>query len=214
MFRLFCAMLFTLNRWTIIKNTDEEISKAVVLGAPHTSNWDLIFSMGGFHKINFPIKFFIKKEWLKYFPINKILIAAGAVSVDRESKNATMVDKMAQAIKDSKEDIALLVTPEGTRKRNCKWKTGFYYTAIKAEVPIVLTYLDYAKKHAVFGPPFMPSGDYKKDMAIVKEYYKDVTPRHPEKFCLDIYQDDEGSSAEAAVKIEEKAEAKVKAERP
>ncbi len=207
MFKLFCALIFNLKRWTVIKNTDEEISKAVVLGAPHTSNWDLIFSMGGFHKLNYPIKFFIKKEWLKFFPINKLLLSAGAVSVDRENENATMVDKMAQAIKNSKENIALLVTPEGTRKRNCKWKTGFYYTAIQAGVPIVLTYLDYAKKHAVFGPTFMPSGDYKKDMEIVKEYYKDITPKYPENFCLEIYQDDDSSTA-AGVKAEEPVSAR------
>ncbi len=203
MFKLFCALIFTLNRWTVFNNTDEEITKAVVLGAPHTSNWDLIIAMGGLYKINFPVKFFIKKEWLKIFLINKLLLSAGAVSVDRDSKNATMVDKMAEAIKTSKENIALLVTPEGTRKRNCKWRTGFYYTAMQAGVPIVLTYLDYAKKHAVFGPTFMPSGDYKKDMEIVKEYYKEVTPKYPENFCLDIYQDDEDSSTAAAVKAEE-----------
>ncbi len=195
MFKLFCVLVFNLYGWKLIKNTEEKILKSVVLGAPHTSNWDLIFSMGGFHKMNFPLKFFIKKEWLKIFPLNKLLLSAGAVSVDRESKTATMVDKMAEVIKTSKEDIALLVTPEGTRKRNCRWKTGFYYTAIKAGVPIVLTHLDYAKKEAVFGPYFMPSGDYKKDMKIVKEYYKDVTPKYPENFCLEIYQDHEEETA-------------------
>jgi len=195
MFKLFCVLVFNLNGWKLIKNTEEKIPKSVVLGAPHTSNWDLIISMGGFHKMNFPLKFFIKKEWLKIFPLNKLLLSAGAVSVDRDSKTATMVDKMAEAIKTSKEDIALLVTPEGTRKRNCRWKTGFYYTALKAGVPIVLTHLDYAKKEAVFGPTFMPSGDFKKDMETVKEYYKDVTPKYPENFCLEIYQDDEEEAA-------------------
>ncbi len=195
MFKLFCVLVFNLNRWKLIKNTDERIPKSVVLGAPHTSNWDLIISMGGFHKMNFPLKFFIKKEWLKIFPLNKLLLSAGAVSVDRDSKTATMVDKMAEVIKTSKEDIALLVTPEGTRKRNCRWKTGFYYTALKAGVPIVLTHLDYAKKEAVFGPCFMPSGDFKKDMEIVKDYYKDVTAKYPENFCLEIYQDDEEETA-------------------
>ena len=191
MFKLFCVLIFNLNGWKLIKNIDEIVPKSVVLGAPHTSNWDLIISMGGFHKMNFPLKFFIKKEWLKIFPLNKLLLSAGAVSVDRESKSTTMVDKMAEVIRFSKENIALLVTPEGTRKRNCKWKTGFYYTALNAEVPIILTHLDYAKKEAVFGPAFMPSGNYKEDMEIVNDYYKDVTPKYPENFCLDIYQDDE-----------------------
>ncbi len=191
MFKLFCALIFTLNGWKLQKNTQKRIPRSVVLGAPHTSNWDLIISMGGFYKMKFPLKFFIKKEWLRIFPLNKLLLSAGAVSVDRESKNATMVDNMAEAIKTSREDIALLVTPEGTRKRKCTWKTGFYYTALKAGVPIVLTCLDYSKKLAVFGPAFMPTGDFKKDMEIVKEYYKDVVPKYPENFCLDIYVEDE-----------------------
>ncbi len=203
MFKLFCVLIFNLNGWKLIKNTDEKIPKSVVLGAPHTSNWDLVISMGGFHKMNFPLNFFIKKEWLKIFPLNKLLLSAGAVSVDRESKSATMVDKMAEVIKTSKENIALLVTPEGTRKRNCRWKIGFYYTALKAGVPIVLTHLDYSKKEAVFGPTFMPSGDYKKDMEVVKEYYKDVTPKYPENFCLDIYLDDEDRAAGTAAAAEE-----------
>ena len=203
MFKLFAILMFTLKGWELKQNVSSEtIKKSIVLGAPHTSNWDLIISMGGFHKMRFPLKFFIKKEWLKIFPLNKILIAAGAVSVDR-GKKSTMVDSMAEMIRNSEEDIALMVTPEGTRKRNCKWKTGFYYTALKAQVPIVLTCLDYSKKLAVFGPAFMPSGDFKKDMEIVKDYYKDVVPKYPENFCLDIYQDDEDIAAESDSTAEE-----------
>lgn len=187
MFKLFCVLIFNIFRWNLEVREGARHPKSVVVGAPHTSNLDLIIAMGGFVKMKFPLKFFIKKEWLKTFPLNRILLSAGAVSVDRERKDATMVENMAEAIRNSKEDIALMVAPEGTRKRNCKWKTGFYYTALKAEVPIVLTYLDYSKKLAVFGPSFTPSGNYKKDMEIVKEYYRNVVPRHPENFCLDIY---------------------------
>ncbi len=187
MFRLFCVLLFNICRWKLEVREGARQPKSVVLAAPHTSNWDLIFAMGGFVKMKFPLKFFIKQEWLKIFPLNKILLSAGAVSVDRKRKDATMVDNMAEAIRNSREDIALMVAPEGTRKRNCRWKTGFYYTALEAEVPIVLTCLDYSKKLAVFGPAFTPSGNYKKDMEIVKEYYRDVVPKYPEKFCLDIY---------------------------
>ncbi len=190
MFKLFSIIMFNIKGWKLIKQIDSNIKKSIVLGAPHTSNWDLVIAMGGFHKMRFPLKFFIKKEWLRFFPLNKLLLSAGAVSVDR-SKHNTMVESMAELIRNSKEDIGLLITPEGTRKRNCKWKTGFYYTALKAQVPIVLTYLDYSKKLAVFGPAFWPSGNFKIDMQIIKEHYKDVVPRYPENFCLDIYPEDE-----------------------
>ncbi len=194
MFKLFSIFIFTINGWKLIQQIDRDVSKSVVLGAPHTSNWDLIIAMGGFHKMRFPLKFFIKKEWLRIFPLNKLLLSAGAVSVDR-SRHNTMVDSMAELIRNSTEDIALLITPEGTRKRNCKWKTGFYYTALKAQVPIVLTHLDYSKKLAVFGPTLMPSGDFKKDMEIIKEHYKDVVPKYPENFCLDIYPVEENANS-------------------
>mgnify|MGYP001071289717 CR=1 FL=1 len=201
MFKLFCLLIFYLNGWKLINNSDGKIPKYVLLGAPHTSNWDLIFFMGGIYNMNLPLKFIIKKEWLKIFPLNKILLSAGAISVDRESKSQTMVNKMAETINNSKEDIALLIAPEGSRKHVRKWKTGFYYTALLAEVPIIIAHLDYAKKEVVFGFTFLPSGNYKEDMGIVKNYFKNVTPKYPENFCLDIYQDDENIAASSEVAV-------------
>ncbi len=104
-----------------------------------------------------------------------------------------MVDTMAEIIRDSKGKMALMIAPEGTRKLTHIWKTGFYYTALKAGVPLVLTYLDYSKKVAFIGPSFMPSGCYKKDMLILKEFYKDVIPKYPKNFSLDIYMADESA---------------------
>jgi 1-acyl-sn-glycerol-3-phosphate acyltransferase len=145
--------------------------------------------MGGFHKMKLPIRFLIKKEWLRYFPLNKILLSAGALGIERDQQN-TMVDRLVETIKNSDERMAILITPEGTRKRACIWKTGFYYIALNAQIPIFLSYLDYSKKLAVLGPSFMPSGNFKGDMQIIKDFYKDVVAKYPENFCLDIYQDE------------------------
>jgi len=192
--KLIAAFIFTISGWTLISRMPADVNKSIIVGAPHTSNLDLIISLGGFHKMKLPIRFLIKKEWLRYFPINKILLSAGALGIERH-KNNTMVDSIAELIKSSDEPMAILITPEGTRKRACKWKTGFYYIALKAGVPIFLSYLDYSKKLAVLGPSFMPSGNFRKDMQIIKDFYKDVVAKHPENFCLDIYQDDDFEDA-------------------
>lgn len=190
MLKWIAMSLFAIYGWRKNGTIPTDIKKCVVVGGPHTSNFDLFFAMAGFYKMDYPVNFLIKKEWLKYFPLKQILLSAGALGIDR-SKSGTMVDAMAELLVNSKDDLAVLVTPEGTRKHTCKWKTGFYQTALKASVPIVLTYLDYAKKEAGVGPNFMPTGDYKKDMQIIREFYKDITPKFPENFCLKIYVDEE-----------------------
>ncbi len=166
------------------------VTKCVVLAAPHTSNFDFILAMAGFYKMNMPIRYLLKKDWVDFFLLKRIFKNSGALGVDR-SKNTTMVDSLAELIRSSKEDMAIMISPEGTRKLVHKWKTGFYYAALKANVPVVLSHLDYAKKIAAIGPCFMPTGNYKKDMQIVKDYYKDITPKFPENFSLQIYEDDE-----------------------
>ncbi len=198
MFKCLAIFLFTVGRWKLKGRLPDDVEKCIVVGAPHTSNLDLLIAMGGFYKMKLPIRFLIKKEWLRRFPLKNILLSAGALGVDR-TKHNTMVDAIADVIRNTNQRMAVLITPEGTRKRACKWKTGFYYTALKAEVPIYLSHLDYSKKEAVFGPGFMPGGDFKADMQILKEHYRDVTPRYPENFCLDIYLDEsENNRAEQA----------------
>lgn len=190
MLKWIAMFLFTIGGWTKKGTIPRDIKKCVVVGGPHTSNFDLLFAMAGFIKMNYPVRFLIKKEWLKYFPLKNVLLSAGALGIDR-SKTGTMVDAMAELLINAKEDLAILVTPEATRKHRCKWKTGFYQVALKANVPIVLTHLDYAKKEAAVGPNFMPTGNYKKDMQIVRNHYKNVTPKYPENFCLKIYVDED-----------------------
>ena len=82
-----------------------------------------------------------------------------------------------------KEDqLTILVPPEGTRKNVKKWKSGFYYIAEKANVPLVLGYLDYKNKISGIGPIIYPSGDYDKDLKIIQEFYSTIQPKFPEKF--------------------------------
>jgi hypothetical protein len=82
-------------------------------------------------------------------------------------------------------DLAVMVTPEGTRSLRTKWKTGFYHVAVGAKVPIGLGYLDYKNKVAGVGKIVIPSGDMQKDMREIMAFYKNIEGKHPEKFSID-----------------------------
>lgn len=189
MLKAFTIFLFTILGWKLKGRVAPEISKCILVAAPHTSNLDFLLAMAGFYKMKLPVKYLIKKEWIDFWPLRKIFINSGALGVDR-GKNSTMVDSLAELIVSSTENLAIMISPEGTRKLVHRWKTGFYYAALNAKVPIVLTYLDYRTKTAGIGPSFMPCGCFRKDMIFIKNYYKDITPKFPENFSLEIYYPD------------------------
>ncbi len=82
-----------------------------------------------------------------------------------------------------------MVTPEGTRKKVTKWKTGFYHVAVGAKVPIALGYLDYKNKIAGVGKIVYPTGDIQKDMQEITDFYRPIAPKHPELFSVDLDYD-------------------------
>src|SRR5690606_18805419 len=82
-------------------------------------------------------------------------------------------------------ELALVVTPEGTRSLSKKWKSGFYHVALGANVPILLGYLDYDKREAGIGKVIHPSGDFEADMREIADFYRNISPKYPAKFSLD-----------------------------
>ncbi|MDW7729463.1 MAG: hypothetical protein SCJ94_05575 [Bacillota bacterium] len=104
-----------------------------------------------------------------------------------------MVDAIVELITSHNEDLHIMISPEGTRKLTNRWKTGFYYAALKAKIPLVLSSLDYSKKLAHIGPAFMPTGCFKRDMITVKEYYSKPVPKYPDNFILQIYETDDNA---------------------
>lgn len=192
MLKAFTIFLFAVMGWKLNGQLAPGIKKCILVAAPHTSNFDFLLAMAAFYKMKLPVKYLIKKEWLDFKPLNRIFKNSGALGVDR-SKKTTMVDSLADLIISSKENMAIMISPEGTRKLVHRWKTGFYYAALNAQVPIVLTYLDYKTKTAGIGPSFMPSGCFRKDMIMIRNFYKDKTPKFPENFSLEIYSPDTGA---------------------
>lgn len=149
-----------------------------MIAAPHTSNWDFVFARAAFFILGIRLRYTIKKE-LFFFPLGFILKALGGIPIDRK-KRGNMTEKMIDLYR-KYDELILLITPEGSRSYAEKWKKGFYYIAEGAKVPLVLGYLDYKKKHAGIGKVFYPSGNYERDLEQIKDFYRKVTPKFPEK---------------------------------
>lgn len=177
MFRLFCKFVFWIWGWKVGPWNVGELKKYVIIAVPHTSNWDFIIAIAVFSHLKIPLRFTIKQAWTK-FPFGHIVKPLGAIGINRK-KSLRMVDNMVDILNKAEGEMALVVTPEGTRSKVDKWKTGFYHIAVKANVPIALGYADYAKKEAGIGKIFYPTGDMKKDLKEIIDFYKNVTPKHP-----------------------------------
>ena len=185
MIRTACLFIFKITGWKFVNNVPEEIRSFVMIGAPHTSNYDFIPAMAVSKLCKRNARFVIKSDWLK-FPMNIIMVPAGAVGIDRDKikeKNQSTTDAMAHLFEEIP-DLVLMISPEGTRKPNDNWKTGFYYIAQKAGVPLVLGYDDHAKKEAGLGLVIHLT-DFETDMKKISDFYRTVSAAVPENFLLD-----------------------------
>lgn len=167
--------------WKTGSVLDPSVKKCVLVGAPHTSNMDFPIALGTLYASGVNVRFLAKKSLFR-FPLGILMRAMGGIPVDR-SKHNNMVDMMINMFANTT-SLILLIPAEGTRSYVKEWKSGFYYTALGAKVPIVLGYLDYGRKNAGFGKLFYPTGDYQKDLAEIKDFYRQFTARHPEKSSL------------------------------
>lgn len=174
----FSAWLLRLAGWKL-GPVDSGIPKCVVCVAPHTSNWDFILGKLFYNALGRQAGFLIKKEWF-FFPFNLIFNAMGGVPVDRKHRTS-VVEQMAEQFR-KREKFQLAVTPEGTRKPAREWKKGFYYIALRAKVPIMMAYFDYAKKEVGIKGVFYPTGNDVEDIKAIRAHYKGVQGKHPENF--------------------------------
>jgi 1-acyl-sn-glycerol-3-phosphate acyltransferase len=179
--RLF-AWWFKLKGWKVGESIPPEISKCVVIAAPHTSSWDFVYALATYRILNLPINYLAKKELFK-FPLRGLLKATGGIPVIR-SKSQNLVETIVDKFNHS-EHLYLMIPAEGTRKWVEKWKSGFYHAAIGAKVPIMMGYLDYGNKVAGFGKVLYPSGDIEKDLALIREFYSNKTGKNPALFNIE-----------------------------
>lgn len=163
-------------------NIPPEAKKCVLLFAPHTSLSDFVVGRMALSAMGVKTVFVMKKE-VFWWPLSSILRALGGIPIDREHARRFPATA-AELIKNS-DEIALLISPEGTRKLNPTWKKGFYFIAQMAEVPITLGYLDYKTRTGGIGGVFHPSGDYESDLKEIEKFYRGMRGLHKGQFNLE-----------------------------
>lgn len=187
MMTTFFIFLFKLNGWKIVGTVPDDIKKAVVIAAPHTSNWDFVYALAIFKMLKLQVRYLIKKE-LYRFPLSILIKNTGGIPVER-SKKQNLIEQIIQKFSEN-EKLLVAIPAEGTRKRVGKWKSGFYYAALGAGVPVLPGYLDFKKKEGGFGPAIYLTGNKEDDLATLRAFYADKTGKHPALFNLDAIKID------------------------
>lgn len=155
-----------------------DVPKCVMIAAPHTSNWDFFYTL----LIAFQLKmkvYAMGKKSLTQGPFGGIMKWLGIIPIDRLKSN-NIVDLTIQQF-NSCEKLIIIVPPSGTRNKVIYWKTGFYYIAHGAGVPICLGFMDYGRKTGGIGPLIYTTGNIDADMKKIKKFYVDINGKYPEK---------------------------------
>ncbi|MDR3250934.1 MAG: 1-acyl-sn-glycerol-3-phosphate acyltransferase [Tannerella sp.] len=157
----------------------DDVVKCVICVAPHTSNTDFLLGKLFYNAIGRKAKFLMKKEWF-FFPLSILLKSMGGIPVNRGRSSST-TEQLAEEF--ARHDcFHLAVTPEGTRKKAAGWKSGFYYIALKAGVPIQTAYIDYGKKEIGINATFYPTGNADEDILTIRSMYENVRGRFTKNF--------------------------------
>jgi len=177
MLKQFATICLKLFGWSVDQRLPEE-NKYVLIVAYHTSNWDFI--VGIFAMWAMGERFYwVAKHTLFWGPFAYLFRFLGGIPVDRRAHHG-FIAKMVEQF-NNRDVMKLTVVPEGTRSRVSYWKTGFYYIAMEARVPIALAYMDYANKMVGVGQTLYPTGDINRDIEVIRQFYHDKTGKHPEK---------------------------------
>jgi len=148
-----------------------DVAKAVIIVAPHTSNWDFVIGAAGMLALDLDLRF-LGKHTLFKGPMGVLMRLLGGIPVDRAQPGSGVVEEMGERIKSS-DHLLLAVAPEGTRGDVGRWKTGFHRIARAAEVPILAIALDYGRRQIRFREPFTPSPDLEADVVELQEFFAD-----------------------------------------
>lgn len=188
MFENLAEKALKLMGWETDNHWPENLSQCVMIAAPHTSNWDALYARLALKALGVNVRLTIKDSYMQ-FPLGPFVRAMGGIGIDRRPKQAgeprpSMVQVMTDLFKQHPE-LVMLVTPEGTRARQEQWKTGFYYVAVNAGVPIALAYMDYEQKKAGVGKIIHPTGNFEEDMAEIMDFYAGIQAKFPEDFSVD-----------------------------
>ena len=153
------------------------LPKMVLIGAPHTSNWDLILTVGAMFALG--VRFsWVAKHTIFHWPLGVLLRWLGGIGINRQSSKG-FVDKMVAEIQ-RRQTILLALMPEGTRSNVKEWRSGFYYIAYQAQIPINLVIFDYGRKVLRLGPTIYPTGNFAAELPHIKSFFAEATGHNPQ----------------------------------
>ena len=177
MLRALARWILRSGGWTTIGGIPD-VPKAVIIAAPHTSNWDGFWALVYKVAIGAEIHFFAKHS-LFWFPLGTLLKALGGIELDRTRAQSAV--QQAIDMFEQQDSFYFGLAPEGTRTKKPGWKSGFYRIAEGAGVPVYLGCLDFKNKVIGIGPRFDLSGDQDADLERLRDFYADIEGRWPEK---------------------------------
>ena len=176
MLNFFSRSILKLYGWKVNVILPEE-KKFILIGAPHTSNWDFPIALLTFWTLDLRI-FWVGKSQLFRGPLYYIFTALGGIPVDRSSSHG-FIEQLAEKFRQT-EEMVLTIAPEGTRSKTKYWKSGFYYIAQAANIPICLGYINYKNKTIGFNQVLHPTGDIEFDMKIIVDFYSEIEGKRPQ----------------------------------
>jgi 1-acyl-sn-glycerol-3-phosphate acyltransferase len=178
--RAFSISFLKATGWRVEGALPTHAARSVLIAAPHTSNWDLPYTLMVAFALRLNIRWMGKQSIFRA-PFGGVMRWLGGIPVNRE-QSTNLVAASAKAIREADGPLQLIVPPEGTRSKTRYWKTGFYYIAREAQVPIVMAYMDYERKISGLGPLFEPTGDVDADMAAIKAFYAPFKGKNAAQF--------------------------------
>lgn len=173
--RAIARTFWTFSRWKLVAEPRSD-RPAIFLGAPHTSNWDFVFMLALAWKLQIPLRWLGKNSVFTGWR-SPIMRALGGIPVDR-SDPSRIVHEVVERIR-SGEDFNLVITPDGTRKGNTCWKSGFYRIARATGMPVTLGFVDRSTMTVGLGPTFDLTGEVSVDMDRIRAFYADKAGHHP-----------------------------------
>lgn len=178
MLRWMARLYLRITGWTLL-GSPPDLKKYVVVAAPHTSNWDAVYMLAMATIYGIRIHW-AGKHTLFQFPLGWFMRWIGGLPVNRRSGRNTVQQLADEFAK--RDRLILAVAPEGTRERAEFWKSGFYFIACQAKVPLVLGVLNYEKKTGGLYHVIEPTGDIHVDMEKIRNFYTESIGKFPEKF--------------------------------
>jgi len=174
--RLVARTFWTFSRWRL-DSAPAPDRPTVLIGAPHTSNWDFVFMLAIAWRLDMHFRWLGKKSLFRGWK-GPIMRRLGGIPVDRDAPSAVVTEVLARIR--SGDVFGLVVTPDGTRSGHSHWKSGFYRIAREAQLPVTLGYVDRATMTTGLGPTFELTGDVSSDMDRIRAFYADKAGAKPE----------------------------------